>query len=56
MEAGVALDDDLVVSAALLHDVARCRPDHAREGAALLAGIGYPRVSEIVAVHMDLEV
>ena len=56
IEAGVRLDDDLVVAGALLHDVARCRPDHAREGAGLLAGLGYPRVAQIVAGHMDLEV
>ncbi|HUW66123.1 MAG TPA: NTP transferase domain-containing protein [Spirochaetia bacterium] len=54
-EAGACLDEDLVAAGALLHDVARCRPDHARDGAAILQGLGYPRVAKIVAVHMDLE-
>ena len=52
--AGCSLDLDLLAAAALLHDVARGRRDHAREGAKLLAGLGYGPVAEIVAVHMDI--
>lgn len=55
-KAGAFLDNDLVVTAALLHDVARCYLDHAREGGAIVRGFNYPRVAEVVAVHMDLEV
>ncbi len=51
---GCSLDLDLLAAAALLHDAARGRKDHAREGAKLLAGLGYGPVAEVVAVHMDI--
>jgi molybdenum cofactor cytidylyltransferase len=54
-DAGCSLDLDLLAAAALLHDVARGRKDHAREGARLLAGLGYGPVAEVVAAHMDIE-
>jgi putative nucleotidyltransferase with HDIG domain len=54
--AGAGLDEDLVVAGALLHDIARQQPEHPQAGAALLQSKGYPRVAEIVARHMDLEV
>lgn len=44
----------LVVSAALLHDVARARPRHADAGADELARLGYPRVAALVRRHMRL--
>ncbi len=53
-QAGLALDLDLLTAAGLLHDLAKGQPDHARAGADLLAGLGYPRVADIVAVHMDI--
>lgn len=52
--AGVPLNGDLVIAGALLHDVGRGRPDHARVGARLLRGLGYGRVSEVVASHMEI--
>lgn len=55
-KAGAALDEDLVLAGALLHDVAREQPDHARAGAMLLKARGYPRVAEVVAAHMEIEV
>jgi HD superfamily phosphohydrolase YqeK len=45
---------DLIRSAALVHDLARTGPDHARAGAALLREMGFHDVADIVAVHMDL--
>ena len=54
--AGAQLDTGLVVAAALLHDVARQWPDHARVGAGLIRNRGYPKVAEVIADHMDLEV
>lgn len=51
---GVALDRSLVAAAALLHDVAKGTPQHARAGAQLLRRLGYPRVASVVARHMDL--
>ncbi|MBF0510282.1 MAG: NTP transferase domain-containing protein [Deltaproteobacteria bacterium] len=50
---GFALDTDLITAAGYLHDLAKGRPDHALVGAGILERMGYPRVSRIVAVHMD---
>jgi len=54
-EKGVHVQRELVEAAALLHDIARGRADHATVGAEMLRAMDYPRVAEIVAVHMDLE-
>lgn len=54
--AGLTLDVDLIQAAALVHDIARTQPDHAAAGAKLLADLDYPRVAEIVKVHMDIEI
>ena len=45
---------NLIRAAALVHDLARNKPDHARAGAAYLRGMGFPSVADIVAVHMAL--
>lgn len=55
-QAGTALDEELVLAGALLHDVARRQPDHARAGARYIQARGYPRVADLVASHMDIEV
>lgn len=55
-EAGCRLDPDLIEAAALLHDLAKGRPDHAAKGARILGEMGYPDVARIVAVHMDITV
>lgn len=44
-----------VMAASLLHDIARGQKDHARAGAELVAGLGYPEVARIIASHMGLE-
>lgn len=54
--AGAGLDEDLVLAGALLHDVTRQQPEHPLTGASLLKKKGYPRVAEIVAGHMDIDV
>lgn len=55
--AGVALDIELVRTAALLHDIARTRKkDHAAIGADLLEYHGFSRLAPIVRAHMDLDV
>ena len=51
---GCGLDEEMIRSAALLHDVARLKPHHARAGAALLVREGYPQVAEIVRKHHNL--
>ncbi len=48
------LDCELVSAAALLHDIARDQPNHARTGADLLRKMGFERVATIVAQHTDL--
>ncbi len=52
---GLALDLDIVLAAALLHDIARDLPNHAAEGARIVSEIGYPRVAACISRHMDLE-
>lgn len=42
-------------AAAMLHDIAKGRPDHAREGATLLSGMGFSGIADIVASHMDID-
>ena len=54
--AGVPIDGELTEAAAMLHDVARTQPDHARAGAKLLEAHGFPRLAPLVADHMDLAV
>jgi len=50
------MDVVLAERAALLHDIARTRKDHAAAGARLLERHGFPRLAPIVAEHMDLAV
>ena len=52
--AGGTLQRELLQAAGLLHDCLRSRPDHAAAGAAALDRLGFPRVAELVAQHMDL--
>ncbi|MGX8693095.1 MAG: histidine phosphatase family protein [Clostridia bacterium] len=49
----LALDRELLESAALLHDVARGEKDHARLGAAWLRELGYEEAAAVVAQHHD---
>ncbi|OGR16681.1 MAG: hypothetical protein A2X81_10665 [Desulfobacterales bacterium GWB2_56_26] len=50
---GYLLDMDLLHNAALLHDVAKGRPQHEVRGAELLADLGLEKLAEIVAAHRD---
>lgn len=52
---GLCLNVVLVRAAALLHDLAKGQPDHARSGARILADLGFPGVAQIVALHMDCD-
>ena len=56
VKAGVAVDVTLAERAALLHDIARTRKNHAAAGARLLEHQGFPRLAPLVAEHMDLTV
>lgn len=52
--AGYQVDMSLVQSAALLHDVARAKADHAVQGAQWILREGYPQVADIILRHHDL--
>jgi HD superfamily phosphodiesterase len=52
--AGCSLDIYLLEAAALLHDLAKSEPDHARTGAQLLHEHGFGVVAELVSTHMDI--
>ena len=47
------LDKDLLHNAALLHDVAKGRPQHESRGAEQLSELGLEKLAEIVAAHRD---
>lgn len=53
-EAGLDLDLDLITAAGLLHDLAKGQRNHAQAGAEALTQLAYPRVAEVVSLHMDL--
>lgn len=50
--AGCQMNLELILAAALLHDLAKGEPNHAQVGAKML--INYPEVAEIVAEHTDI--
>ena len=52
--AGVSLNLGLIRAAALVHDLTRGEPDHARRGAKLLQDLDMPQMAAIVATHMDM--
>ena len=49
------VDQKRLVSAALLHDIARTQPSHAETGASWIRALGYPEVAEIISQHHDPE-
>lgn len=54
-EAGCNLDKELITAAALLHDLAKGNPEHAKTGAEIVRQYGYDEVAEIIEYHMDIE-
>ena len=50
----LALDRELLEASALLHDVARSQPEHARLGGAWLRELGYGDAAGLVEQHHDL--
>lgn len=54
IEKGYVLDLPTICAAALLHDIARTKKRHDKVGAAYLASLGYVRIGELVAAHMEL--
>lgn len=51
---GHELDLDSIVAGALLHDIAKGSPDHARAGGRLLRDRGFYEVARIVEAHMEI--
>ena len=49
------LDRELVRSAAMLHDIAKTKKDHADTGADFLAACGYPGIADVVRSHHCLK-
>ncbi len=57
--AQIELNRDLVLAAALLHDITKTRSfetgeNHAKSGAEMIAAMGYPEVGEIIGQHVHL--
>ena len=57
---GIQLNRDLILAAAMLHDITKTRSfktkeNHAETGAAYLIAKGYPEVGHIVAQHVRLD-
>jgi len=53
-DAGCDLDLDLILAGALLHDIAKGTSQHAVAGGRILREMGYPRVADIAASHVDI--
>ncbi|HWR06079.1 DVU_1551 family NTP transferase [Sporomusa sp.] len=53
-KAGLHLNSTAVEVGGILHDIAKGKPHHARQGAKLMKRYGYPRLAGIIATHMDL--
>ncbi|MEW9122297.1 MAG: DVU_1551 family NTP transferase [Thermotaleaceae bacterium] len=54
--AGYVLNEDVLEAAALLHDIAKPKKNHAQEGAMILKEIGYEHVGDIIVTHTDIVV
>jgi CTP:molybdopterin cytidylyltransferase MocA len=54
-DTGLHLNLALVKASAILHDVAKGRPDHARAGAQILEDLGFPEVARVAGLHMDCD-
>ena len=48
---GLKFNKELVVAAALLHDIERLKPNHVAAGANLVMKLGYPEVAKVMRKH-----
>ncbi|AFM24500.1 DVU_1551 family NTP transferase [Desulfomonile tiedjei] len=53
-ERNCSLNMKLIEAAALLHDIAKDRPNHAEEAAKILRELGYDTLGWVVSLHMDV--
>jgi putative nucleotidyltransferase with HDIG domain len=51
---GQSLNMDLIRAGGMLHDIAKGEPNHPDKGAALLRGLGFPDVADLIEAHMNL--
>jgi len=51
---GFNIDRDILLSAALLHDLAKGRSDHAVRSARMVHEMGYSEVAALIETHMDI--
>jgi putative nucleotidyltransferase with HDIG domain len=54
-EVGCHLDLELIIAAALLHDMTKGTREHAKTGAQIVRQYGYDEVAEIIEYHMDID-
>ena len=54
-ETGAGIDRGIVLAAALLHDLAKGKPNHAREAARIVREAGFHGIAEAIITHMDIE-
>ncbi len=47
----VCVNRELVLAAALLHDICKMQPEHVKLGADLIKKLGYPKVAEVMKTH-----
>ncbi|WP_041531217.1 DVU_1551 family NTP transferase [Syntrophotalea carbinolica] len=52
--AGLPMDREQLQAAGLLHDCCRQYPDHAIVAARALQELGFPKIAELVATHMEI--
>ena len=52
---GLSLNQNLVLAGALLHDLAKGKPEHASVGAAILNSMDFPQVATVIGSHTDLD-
>jgi molybdenum cofactor cytidylyltransferase len=53
-KAGRCLDEELIVAASLLHDMAKGEREHDRKASRILLDMGYPDVADMVGSHMNI--
>lgn len=51
---GLTLNINLIVAAALLHDLAKGQPKHPETGGKIVALMGYQAAADIISVHQDI--
>jgi len=51
IEKGNKVNKELVIAAALLHDVERVKDEHIVKGVKLIKSLGYPEVAEVLGKH-----